>query len=263
MGGGGLGTPGRTAERMLTCLISHSSCLSVLVVFAEACRVTDQPSLFSPATQAPVSRGYDVDNGVTGRAQPDSRAERRTRPRRCDGTPLRPSDSDRGGGGGGRGGGRGGAERGVEARRPGPPGARRTRSTGAQPEPPRGRVPRRTDVVARPRSTARRSLSHISHTAQNAPPPLRHRPRARERILHTCRVLVQNDSVTPFGFAVPIMWVQTQTPPPPRRARSALPGNESRSSHSHSRTDRSWAWRPGTRPWACCRRTQAPSCCPM
>ena len=81
MGGGGLGTPGRTAERMLTCLISHSSCLSVLVVFAEACRVTDQPSLFSPATQAPVSRGYDVDNGVTGRAQPDSRAERRTRPR--------------------------------------------------------------------------------------------------------------------------------------------------------------------------------------
>ena len=111
--------------------------------------------------------------------------------------------------------------------------------------------------------TARRSLSHISHTAQNAPPPLRHWPRARERILHTCRVLVQNDSVTPFGFAVPIMWVQTQTPPPPRRARSALPGNESRSSHSHSRTDRSWAWRPGTRPWACCRRTQAPSCCPM
>ena len=81
--------------------------------------------------------------------------------------------------------------------------------------------------------------------------------------IHTCRVLVQNDSVTPFGFAVPIMWVQTQTPPPPRRARSALPGNESRSSHSHSRTDRSWAWRPGTRPWACCRRTQAPSCCPM
>ena len=53
----------------------------MLVVFAEACRVTDQPSLFSPATQAPVSRGYDVDNGVTGRAQPDSRAERRTRPR--------------------------------------------------------------------------------------------------------------------------------------------------------------------------------------
>lgn len=82
MGGGGLGTPGRTAERMLTCLISHSSCLSVLVVFAEACRVTDQPSLFSPATQAPVSRGYDVERGVTGRAQPDrSRAERRTRPR--------------------------------------------------------------------------------------------------------------------------------------------------------------------------------------
>ena len=82
MGGGGLGTPGRTAERMLTCLISHSSCLSVLVVFAEACRVTDQPSLFSPATQAPVSRGYDVDNGVTGRAHArPSRAERRTRPR--------------------------------------------------------------------------------------------------------------------------------------------------------------------------------------
>ena len=48
-------------ERMLTCLISHSSCLSVLVVFAEACRVTDQPSLFSPATQAPVSRGYEVE----------------------------------------------------------------------------------------------------------------------------------------------------------------------------------------------------------
>ena len=83
MGGGGLGTPGRTAERMLTCLISHSSCLSVLVVFAEACRVTDQPSLFSPATQAPVSRGrLRRRNGVTPvGAQPDSRAERRTRPR--------------------------------------------------------------------------------------------------------------------------------------------------------------------------------------
>ena len=181
----------------------------------------------------------------------------------CDGTPLRPSDSDRGGGGG-RGGGRGGAERGVEARRPGPPGARRTRKHRPSPPAPRGRVTahrRRRAPAAQ--LTTRRSLSHISHTAQNAPPPLRHRPRARERILHTCRVLVQNDSVTPFGFAVPIMWVQTQTPPPPRRARSALPGNESRSSHSHSRTDRSWAWRPGTRPWACCRRTQAPSCCPM
>ena len=62
MGGGGLGDTGtHRGTGMLTCLISHSSCLSVLVVFAEACRVTDQPSLFSPATQAPVSRGYDVE----------------------------------------------------------------------------------------------------------------------------------------------------------------------------------------------------------
>ena len=255
---------------MLTCLISHSSCLSVLVVFAEACRVTDQPSLFSPATQAPVSRGrLRRRNGVTPvGAQPDSRAERRTRPRhamvpRSDpAIPIgaaaavaevvaeaAPSEGWRL----------------VDPDRPGHA-RRRTRSRSTGPAPPRsGRVTahrRRRAPAAQ--LTTRRSLSHISHTAQNAPPPLRHRPRARERILHVpCRVLVQNDSVTPFGFAVPIMWVQTQTPPPPRRARSALPGNESRSSHSHSRTDRSWAWRPGTRPWACCRRTQAPSCCPM
>ena len=252
---------------MLTCLISHSSCLSVLVVFAEACRVTDQPSLFSPATQAPVSRGYDVETRCD-RSVHSPTAERRDGPDPAMRWYPAPTQRFRSGR-------RRRWQRWWQRRRRARGGGSSTRTARGtphakhRPSPWPSRPPRSGITAHRRRRapaaqlTARRSLSHISHTAQNAPPPLRHRPRARERILHTCRVLVQNDSVTPFGFAVPIMWVQTQTPPPPRRARSALPGNESRSSHSHSRTDRSWAWRPGTRPWACCRRTQAPSCCPM